>query len=541
MLLLTGAKIRGAQVEAIAVENGRIAAVGAPEDLRSRARGDVREIDVGGRRVVPGLIDGHAHVLRAGITWDREVHWDRVASLEEAIGLLRERAEQLAPGSWVPVIGGWHPGQFREGRGPTREELDAALPDHPCYVQLLYDEAVLNSAALQAAGITAAAGDPPGGEIDRDADGRPTGVIRGIGAFRQCLTAMGMPTLDAQLASFRSMLRSLAAYGLTGALDPGGIGVTPETYEPIYELWRRGELSLRTRLFLGAGQPGNERRDLADWMRFMPRDFGDDVLRITGIGEIIVFGCWDRDGLTPLEMDAADLDEFREISAMAAAGGWPMHVHAIRDSSASAILDCWEQVAERYPIRPLRFSFTHGETITEGTMQRAKALGVGIALQHRMLYNAKISTRAWGEAVGSNAPPMRRLMELGFPLSAGTDASVVASADPWLTLWWFVTGQTIDGGPRRRPDNLPTRAQALQWYTRGSAWFSSEESTRGELAPGFLADIAVLSDDYFDVPPDEIPGIRSELTLVGGRVVHAANSFAGATALAGVAGTGLEG
>jgi hypothetical protein len=430
------------------------------------------------------------------------------------------------------VVGGWHPGQFREGRGPTREDLDRVLPEHPCYVQFLYDEAVLNSAGLHAAGIVAATGDPPGGQIDRDADGRPTGTVRGLGAFRQCLTAMGHPELDAQLVSFRSMLAELASYGLTGALDPGGVGVTPTTYEPLYELWRRGELSLRMRLFLGAGQRGNERRDIEDWMRFMPRGFGDDRLRITGIGEIIVFGCWDRDGLTPLEIDPGDLAEFLELSMLAAAGGWPMHVHAVLDASAAAILDCWEQVAERHPIAPLRFSLAHADAISERTMLRARALGIGVALQDRMVFRSEGSARAWGATAAAEAPPLRRMLELGFPLSAGTDATVVASINPWRSLWWFVTGRTLDGGPARLPENLVSRAQALELYTRGSAWFSFEEDVRGRIAPGQLADLAVLSADYFTVPDDDIPAIRSELTLLGGRVVHASEAFRGADAVA---------
>jgi predicted amidohydrolase YtcJ len=533
MLLLSNAKIQGRASEpaseAIALEDGRILGIGSAADLRSRSRSDVTEIDVGGRRVIPGLIDSHAHVLRAGLTWDREIRWEGVPSLEAALEAVRGRARALGFGAWVPVIGGWHEGQFSEGRRPTRDDLDRVVPDNPCYVQRLYTEAVLNSAALAACGFVRGAADPPGGELERDAEGNPTGVVRGLGAFLHCVEAMGPQTLDEQAHSICSMLRDLSAYGLTGAIDPGGVRVTPETYEPLYEVWRRGDLTLRIRLYLGAGQRGNERREIEDWMRFMPRGFGDDLLRITGIGEIIVFGCWDRDGIVPFQMDPESLAEFTEISRLAAERGWPMHVHAVRDSSTGAILDAWEAVAERRPIAPLRFSIAHAEQIGERNLARARALGVGLALQNRLIFRAADSARAWGEEAVSGAPPLRRMLELGFPLGAGTDSTVANSINPWRSLWWFVTGKSLDGGPQRAEEHRLTRSEALDLYTRGSTWFSFEEQSRGQLAPGYLADLAVLSDDYFAVPEDAIPEIRSELTVVGGRIVHASEAFSGAT------------
>jgi predicted amidohydrolase YtcJ len=512
--------------EALVVSGDRIVAVGALEELRGLAGAGARELDVGGRRVVPGLIDSHAHVLRAGLTWEREVHWSGISSLEQGLALVRERARQLPPGEWIPVIGGWHPAQFAEARSPTRAELDLAAPEHPCYVQVLYDEAVLNAPALAACGFGADDADPPGGSVERHPDGVPTGVVRGFGAFRHCLAAIGRPGRDAQALSIRSMLRELAALGLTGALDPGGIGVIPETYQPLYDVWRAGNLSLRLRLFLGAGERGDERRQLEDWMRFMPRGFGDDLLRITGIGEIIVFRCWDGDGLVPFAIDRDSFREFAEISALAAAGGWPMHVHAIRDETAGAIIDAWEEVDRRHPIAGLRFCLAHAEGIGERNLKRARALGLGLALQDRMLMRASGSAPDWGAAAVERAPPLRRMIELGFPIGGGTDATVVSSINPWLSLWWLVSGRTF-GGPRRVAEHRLTREQALGLYTRGSAWFSSEERLRGRLAAGQLADLAVLNDDFFGIDEDAIPTLRSDLTLLGGRIVHASDSFAG--------------
>ena len=517
MLLLRNAKLEGPPgapaSEAIAVDGGSIVAVGADADVRERA-GGAREIDLGGRRVVPGLIDSHAHVVRAGLTWEREVRWSACTSLRAALELVRSRAAELPPGTWIPVIGGWHPLQFEEGRGPTQADLDAVAPDHPCYVQLLYDEAVLNRAGVRACGLADAAAD---------------GVVRGPEAFRHCLATMGPAGFAAEVASTRSMLADLSALGLTGALDAGGIGIGPDSYKPLHEVWRGGGLPVRLRLYLGAGARGREREEIEDWLRFTPRGFGDDRLRFTGIGEILVFKCWDGDGLTPFTVDRESFDEFTEISRMAAAGGWPVHVHAVLDASAAAILDAWERVAEDHDLGALRFSLAHADAVSDDTLRRARALGVGIAVQNRMAYRASGSAQAWGEAAVADAPPLRRMLELGFPIGAGTDATVVSSINPWPSLAWLVTGETV-GGPRRNPEHRLTRIEALRLYTEGSAWFSSEEDARGRLAPGWAADLAVLSGDYFGVPDEEIGALRSELTLCGGDVVHAAPAFEGVAA-----------
>ena len=513
------------------VVDDRIRAVGTSDEIRALAP-DATALDVGGRRVIPGLVDGHAHVVRAGLTWEREIRWDGAATLADGLALIRARALTQPPGTWIPVVGGWHPAQFAEGRGPTRTELDRVAPDHPCYVQLLYDEAVLNSAGLAAADLGSGSA-PPGGEIEIGDDGAPSGVVRGAPVFAHCLARMGGRSKAEQVRSTRAMLADLAGYGLTGALDPGGIGLTPESYEPIYEVWRRGELTLRTRLYLGAGRRGDERREIEDWLRYLPRGFGDDWLRIVGIGEIVLFACWDGDGLRPFEIDAATLAELTEISRMVAAGGWPMHLHAIVDASAAAVLDAWEAVDADHRLAPLRFSLAHADAVEEETLLRAQALGIGMALQSRMVLRGGGSARVWGEAAVLRAPPLRRMIELGFPLSGGTDATVVSSIDPWRSLWWLVTGKTIGGGPRRAPEHRLDRGRALALYTSGSAWFSFEEHRRGRLAPGRLADLLVLDDDYFTVPADEIPRIRPEITMVGGRIVHAGDAFRGVEDVAG--------
>ncbi len=214
--------------------------------------------DLGGRRVIPGLIDAHFHAVRAGLTWNKELHWTGVRDIASALASIRRATASTEPGSWIRVVGGWHPSQFLENRVPTRAELDEVSGDHPVYVQALYESAVLNSEALKVVGFDALAGDPPGGVVERSRDGEPTGVITGMGAFGACLALMGPTSASEQVSGTAAMMRQLHGLGVTGIVDPGGFNVPPESYEPLFDLWRRGDLTMRMRLFVSAVDAGSE-------------------------------------------------------------------------------------------------------------------------------------------------------------------------------------------------------------------------------------------------------------------------------------------
>jgi predicted amidohydrolase YtcJ len=531
-LVLRGGRIttgvRGApEATALAVLDGRIAVVGDEAQVQELVDAGARVVDLGGRRVVPGLIDGHLHLVRAGLTWSTEVRWDQVPSLREALGLLAAAARERPPGTWVRVLGGWHHGQFAERRQPTREDLDAVAPDHPVQVQLLYSHAVLNTAALRATGMADADRTPAGAEVERGPDGEPTGVVRGRPAFELCARTAGRLGLDEQIASTRGLLAELAGYGLTGAVDANGIGITPDSYRALYEIWRRGELTLRTRLYLGPTGPGTELDDVRAWVRYAHPGFGDDMLRQVGLGEQTSFAFMDLEGLDPTfrATDAGRAD-LLEITRLAVEHGFPIHMHAVLDETVSAALDAWEQVDAETPLAGRRFSLCHADAISPRNVRRAAALGLGIGVQNRLVFRGGDSATAWGADVAHTAPPLRDLLDAGIPLGAGTDATVVSSPNPWLSLWWLVTGGTLDGSPPRDASHRLSREEALHLYTTGSAWFSFDEGERGTLEPGRLADLAVLTEDYFEVPDDAIRGLRSVLTLVGGRVVHAHDDLA---------------
>ncbi|MGH9051669.1 MAG: amidohydrolase, partial [Acidimicrobiia bacterium] len=410
-------------------------------------------------------------------------------------------------GSWIRVLGGWHPGQLDERRAPTQEELDVAAPHNPVYVQLLYQEAFLNQAGLRAAGLETA------GSLGA--------------AFQEVLGRIPPAGHEARVASTKAFMAELNGLGMTGVVDPGGFGILPESYRALFDVWRRQEGTLRVRLYLVPWERGRELEQVREWVRYVHPGFGDGMLRYVGMGEVLSFSCHDIEGVKPFQMSASAKAELLEITRVLARHGWPAHVHAILDGTIGAVLDVWEEVDEELGLAGRRFSLAHAEPIGEENLQRVARLGAGIAVQDRLIFRSADSAALWGKEVAQRSPPLRRMLELGIPMGAGTDATVVTPHNPWRCLWWLVTGESLDGAVARIPEQRLTRAEALLIYTAGSAWFSFEETSRGTLEPGKLADLAVLSDDYFEVPAAEIPNLRSVLTMVDGRVVHAGEGFEG--------------
>ncbi|MFE2430357.1 amidohydrolase [Streptomyces sp. NPDC059373] len=513
------------EYEALAVSGGRVLALGTDHELRDLAGPRTEVVDLRGHRVIPGLIDGHMHATRAGSTWSSELHWTGISTLTDALAGIGEAVRDAPPGRWIRAIGGWHHTQFKENRPPTTAELDAVAPDHPVYVQALYDFAVLNSEAIRVLGLDSWT-DLPGGSVERDPlTGRCTGVVRGLGAYNRCLAASPMPTAAAERASMRAMFADLNAVGLTGVVDPGGLGVGPDRYDPLFDVWRAGELTVRMRLYGSAANAGQEVDQLEGWLRNAQTFAGDDMLRMVGAGEVVHYGCHDFEGLEDFRLADEAYEDLLTISRRVAAHGRPMHIHAVLDSSIDRILDAWETVHREIPLDRLRFSLAHADTISPRNIRRLLALGAGVIADDHQVFRAGASADCWGAEQMASVPPLGDLLEAGVPLGAGTDATRSSSYSPWLSLWWLHEGRSLDGTVQRAPRHRLSRRQSLDLYTRGSAWFSFEESDRGHLHPGARADLAVLSDDYFTVPADLIPSITARLTVVGGRTVHASGPF----------------
>jgi predicted amidohydrolase YtcJ len=517
--------------EAVAVRNGRFIGVGKTSDVMPFAGKDARVIDLKGRRVLPGLIDNHLHIIRGGLNFNMELRWDGVRSLADALGMLRRQVASTPPPQWVRVVGGFTEHQFAEKRLPSIEELNAIAPDTPVFILHLYDRALLNGAALRAVGYAKSTPSPIGGEIVRDAAGNPTGLLlaKPNAAILYATLAKG-PKLpfDYQLNSTRHFMRELNRLGVTGAIDAGGgFQNYPEDYAVIQKLAAQGELTIRLAYNLFTQKPKAEKDDFLNWTRTSKYKQGDDYFRHNGGGEMLVFSAADFEDFRqprpdmPPEMET----ELEGVVRILAENRWPWRLHATYDETIRRALDVFEKVHRDVPISGLHWFIDHAETVSDRSIDRIIQLGGGIAIQHRMAYQGEYFVERYGAAAAESTPPITKILERGGKISAGTDATRVASYNPWVALAWLVTGKTVGGlslYPRR---NCLDRETALRLWTEHVTWFSNEEGNKGRIAVGQLADLIVPSRDFFACPEDEISGITSDLTLVGGRSVYAANDF----------------
>jgi predicted amidohydrolase YtcJ len=514
----------------LAIKDGKVVGV---DDAESYQRGpNTKVIDLKGRRVVPGLNDSHLHVIRGGLNFNMELRWDGVPSLADALRMLKEQVQRTPPGQWVRVVGGWTEFQFAERRMPTLEEVNAAAPDTPVFILHLYCRALLNKAALRACGYTKDTPNPPGGEIQHDSQGNPTGLLiaRPNANILYATLAKG-PKLppEHQMNSTRHFMRELNRLGLTSIIDAGGgFQNYPEDYAVIEELHKRGEMTLRISYNLFTQKPKQEKGDFERWIKMTAPGRGDDFYRCNGAGEMLVFSAADfEDFLEPRPDLPGTLEsELKEVVSLLAANKWPFRLHATYDESINRFLNVYEEVNRDIPFKGLNWFFDHCETVSDKNLERIKALGGGIATQCRMAYQGEYFIERYGKQAAERTPPITKMLDLGIPVGAGTDATRVASYNPWVSLYWMVTGKTV-GGVSMYPDkNRLTREQALDLYTQGSSWFSGEAGKKGALAAGQLADLAVLTADYLWVPEEQIKGIESVMTIVGGKVVYATGDFA---------------
>ena len=518
------------QVSALAISDGRIDAAGGDE-ISARADDKTQRIDLKGRRAIPGLNDSHIHLIRGGLNFNMELRWDGVPSLHQALEMLKEQARRTPPPQWVRVIGGWTEFQFEERRMPTLDEINRAAPDTPVFILHLYDRALVNRAALHALGYNRETPDLPGSTMERDRNGNPTGLlIAKPNALLLYASLAKGPKLsfDDQLNSTRHFLRELNRLGLTSAIDAGGgFQNYPDDYRVVGALAERGELPLRIAYNLFTQHPGGELDDFSHWVTMTAPGQGDDFYRMNGAGEMLVFSAADfEDFLEPRpDLPPVMEEELAQVVRLLAGKRWPFRLHATYDESITRFLDVFETVNREVPFAGLRWFFDHAETISQANLERVMALGGGIAIQNRMAFQGEYFLDRYGERATAQTPPVRRMMEMGIPLGAGTDATRVASYNPWLSLYWLVSGRSIGGTLLYPEANHLSRMEALRLYTQGSSWFSGEEQKKGSLKPGALADLAVLSIDYFTALEEEIKGIESVLTVVGGKVVYGAEEF----------------
>src|SRR5712675_1439664 len=516
---------------AVAIKDGVFIAVGHDSEVMKLAGPSTRIIDLKGRRVLPGLIDNHLHIIRGGLNFNMKLRWDGVRNLADAMAMLKRQVAITPPPQWVRVVGGFTAHQFAEKRLPTIEEINAVAPDTPVFVMHLYDRVLLNGAALRAVGYDKNAPVFPAGEVQRDRHGNPTGLLLAkpnANILYSTLAKGPRLSREDQLNSSRQFFRELNRLGITSVIDAGGGSQNyPDDYGVVNELHRNGELSLRLAYNLFTQKPKQELSDFQSWTKMTKPGDGDDFYRVNGAGEMLVFSAADfEDFLVPRpDMLPVMESELKAVIRHLVENRWPFRLHATYNETIERALNVYEEVNREIPFDGLHWFFDHCETISDSNIERVKALGGGIAVQNRMAFQGEYFVERYGSQQARRTPPIRRMLELGVPVGAGTDATRVSSYNPFVSLYWLITGKTIGGLGLYPEENRLDRAEALKLYTMGSSWFSTEDGKKGALAPGQLADLAVLSADYFSIPDEEIKQVESVLTIVGGKIVYATEEF----------------
>jgi predicted amidohydrolase YtcJ len=506
--------------EALAIAHGQVLATGTSAAMKKLAGDKAKLIDLGGRTVIPGLTDGHIYGIRAALTFGTEVNWIDVPTLKEALEKIRAAAKAQKPGSWIVVAGGWTEEQFAEKRRPTPAEVAALAPDNPVYIQHLYDWLLLTPKAMEALNIRDDSDVTPGGKLERDGD-RPTGVIEANGnALGRIFDRLPKPTMEQQVDGSNRFFREMNSLGITGIVDGGGVSMYPANYQAVFKLWRDKALSVRVAYHLCAPKPGSELTDLQNLTQLLPPGFGDSMLHFNGPGEILIWADWTDGDITP-----DGKAKLAELLRWAASKSYTIQLHWNPDRTIRDLLDVVEDIAKDYPVRDLRWTVLHLYNASEDNLKRMKALGLVWGVQDGLYFGGEKLQREVGAEQAKLLPRIATALKLGLTVAGGTDAHRVSSYNPFVSLQWYLDGTTIGGVQTRGEAEAPSRRQALEMYTRNSAFTANEDDKRGTLEAGKFADLAVLSADYLTTPVKDVGKIRSVLTMVGGKIVYAAPPF----------------
>ncbi len=543
-LVVTNAKVhtvdeKRPQATAFAVKDGKFTAVGSDDEMAVHRGDKTRVIDAQGRTIIPGLNDSHAHAVRGGRFYNLELRWDGVDSLKRGLQMIREQAQRTPKGQWVRVIGGWSPFQFKERRMPTIKELNESAPNTPTFVLFLYSQGFINRAAVQALGLTEETKAPSGGRYQFVDGGAILHAEPDPTILYQMIAKPPQLSPEDQVNSTLHFYREMNRLGMTSAVDAGGGGhAFPKDYSGSQAVARQGEMSVRISYYLFAQTAGKEAEDFRRWTteNEVGRNLAkvlDHGFELEGAGEFLAHSAGDWENFLA---DRPDLEQrkavgmnpvgdLHKVATILVKNNWPLRQHATYGESVRVIMSVFEQVKQEQGRFAPRWAIDHAETIRDEELRRIRAMEGGVAIQDRMAFAGEYFVKRYGNEAAAYAPPVRKMLDMGIPVGAGTDGTRVSSYNPWPSLYWLVTGKTVGGTQLFADDNRLSREDALRLFTEGSAWFSQEEKVKGRIAPGQYADFAVLSDDYFTVPEEQIKDLQSVLAVVSGKVVYAAEPF----------------
>jgi predicted amidohydrolase YtcJ len=505
--------------QGVAIRGERFVAVGNNADVLELQGRGTKVIDLKKQTVIPGLIDNHAHFIRA--PEHEEMRLDGVASRKRALEMLSERVRAARPGEWIVTLGGWSEEQFTDDpRGFSLEELDRIAPANPVVLQAVYTQSYLNTAALKGAGIDAGTPDPRGGRIEKDASGNPTGVVRGAGGVAFVAAKIPLPDKEQWLANVRKFISGLNAMGLTAWYDAGGRGMSEKHYEAYKTLADLGELNARAfwTTIRQPATPAEVDKVIAEIRQHTPFQ-GSDTFDNIGWGESLYQPATTNLLRNDFVVKPEDMREVRRIANAVAESGMFLNAHAEMENAIDAYLTEFEAINKVEPIKGLRWAFSHLDQVTDAQLARMKRLGMYAGLHSRPLIQGALMHKVHGERAW-DMPPFRRVQASGIVWGLGSDATAVTTSNPFYTLWFAVTGRMVGGRQVNR--QTISRAEALIAHTRSNAHFIFQENNLGSIRPGKYADLLVLDRDYFAVPAVQIKDIKPIMTLVGGKIVYRA-------------------
>ncbi|MFD1605524.1 amidohydrolase family protein [Flavobacterium artemisiae] len=524
------------QAQAIAINGDKITAVGTNAQILKFKTSQTTTIDAKGKTVIPGLYDSHLHVIRGGRFYNTELRWDGVKTVSRALQLLKEQAQRTPEGQWVRVVGGWTEYQFEEKRKPTLAEINEAAGNTPGFILNLYGEAYLNQSGIKKLGINEDTPNPIGGLIQKDRFGQPTGLlVAEPNAFILYSTLSKLPELTAleKVNSTKLFMSELNSLGVTSVMDAGGgFQNFPDDYAITDSLSKLNQLTVRLPYYLFAQRPGKELEDYNKWISMVDIDahIDDDKpteYYVQGGGENLVASGGDFENFTKPRPELLPVMEsqLKNVIGTLVKNRWPFRLHATYNESIVRFLNVIEEVNKETPLKDLVWFFDHAETVSDESLLRIKKLGGGIAIQHRMAYQAETFISRYGKKAALNAPPIRKMLDLGIKVGGGTDGTRVASYNPWVGLHWLVTGKSLGGIEFAAPENQLDRITALKIYTQGSASLIRQEKDRGTIKEGYLADIVILSNDYLTIDAEKIKDISADLTILDGKVIFGKEAF----------------
>ncbi|MES2240743.1 MAG: amidohydrolase [Bacteroidota bacterium] len=526
-------------VEALAVSDGKILKLGKNETILKLKSSKTKVVDAKGQTIIPGLFDSHSHVIRGGRFFNTELRWDGVRSLKRALQMLKEQAQRTPEGQWVRVIGGWNAYQFEEKRLPTLEEINEATGNVPAFILHLYGHAYLNKVGLAKLKIDGTTPNPAGGLIQKDENGNPTGLlIAEPSAYILYSNIAKLPELsdEEKINSTQQFLTENNRFGVTAVMDAGGgFQNFPDDYGITGKLAAQDKLTVRLPFYLYPQKPGKELNDFNKWISEVEigshdDDHGDKLeYYVQGGGESLVATGADFENFDKPRPDLSPAmeEQSKAVISTLVKNRWPFRIHATYNETITRFLNVIEEINKETPLNGLTWFFDHAETITVENLQRVKNLGGGIAIQHRMAFQGEAFIKRYGKKAAENTPPIKDMIEMGIPIGMGSDATRVSSYNPWIGLYWLSTGKTIGGTKHQGDRNILDRVTALKLYTQGSAKLIKLDADRGILKENYLADFAILSDDYFSTADEKILDITSNVTVVNGEIVYADSIFKG--------------